>query len=41
MPCWIRKTIRNNVSTILGKLQAADRAEAILRARDAGLAGGA
>jgi DNA-binding NarL/FixJ family response regulator len=35
------KTIRNNVSTILGKLQAADRAEAILRARDAGLAGGA
>lgn len=34
------KTIRNNVSTILGKLQAADRAEAIVRARDAGLGRG-
>ncbi|MGB0100150.1 MAG: response regulator transcription factor [Nocardioides sp.] len=35
------KTVRNNVSTILAKLQAADRAEAIIRARDAGLGGGA
>jgi DNA-binding NarL/FixJ family response regulator len=31
------KTIRNNVSNILTKLHAADRTEAILRARDAGL----
>jgi DNA-binding NarL/FixJ family response regulator len=31
------KTVRNHVSTILHKLQVADRAEAILRARDAGL----
>lgn len=34
------KTVRNNVSTILAKLQATDRAEAIIRARDAGLGGG-
>ena len=33
------KTVRNNVSTILAKLQATDRAEAIIRARDAGLGG--
>lgn len=31
------KTIRNNVSAILAKLQATDRAEIIIRARDAGL----
>lgn len=31
------KTVRNNVSTVFAKLQVADRAEAILRARDAGL----
>lgn len=30
------KTVRNHVSNILGKLQVADRAEAIIRARDAG-----
>ena len=31
------KTVRNNVSNVLTKLQVADRAEAIVRARDAGL----
>lgn len=31
------KTVRNHVSAILGKLQAADRAEAAQQARDAGL----
>jgi len=31
------KTIRNHVSSILSKLQVADRAQAILRAKDAGL----
>ncbi len=31
------KTIRNNVTAILAKLQATDRAEVIIRARDAGL----
>ncbi len=31
------KTVRNNVSNILSKLQVASRAEAIVRARDAGL----
>lgn len=31
------KTVRNQVSTILNKLQVADRAAAIVRARDAGL----
>jgi DNA-binding NarL/FixJ family response regulator len=31
------KTIRNHVSNIFSKLQVADRAEAIIRARDAGL----
>ncbi|WP_420123135.1 response regulator transcription factor [Nakamurella sp.] len=30
------KTVRNNVSTILAKLQAGDRANMIIRARDAG-----
>jgi DNA-binding NarL/FixJ family response regulator len=33
------KTVRNNVSTILAKLQATDRADAMLRAREAGLGG--
>ncbi len=33
------KTVANYVSNILGKLQVADRAEAILRARQAGLGG--
>jgi DNA-binding NarL/FixJ family response regulator len=32
------KTVRNHVSTIFSKLQVASRAEAIIRARDAGLA---
>lgn len=31
------KTVRNNVSSILAKLQATDRAEVIIRGRDAGL----
>jgi DNA-binding NarL/FixJ family response regulator len=31
------KTVRNHVTNILSKLQVADRAEAIIRARDAGL----
>jgi DNA-binding NarL/FixJ family response regulator len=31
------KTVRNNVSSILHKLQVADRAEAIIRAREAGM----
>lgn len=31
------KTVRNHVSTIFNKLQVADRAQAILRAREAGL----
>lgn len=33
------KTIRNHVSNIFGKLQVADRAAAIIRAREAGLGG--
>ena len=33
------KTVRNHVSNILGKLQVSDRAEAIVRARQAGLGG--
>ena len=33
----IQKTVRNHVSNILTKLQVADRAQAIVRARDAGL----
>jgi DNA-binding NarL/FixJ family response regulator len=32
-----QKTVRNNVSNILAKLQVADRAQAIVRARDVGL----
>ncbi len=31
------KTVRNNVSNVFAKLQVADRSEAIVRARDAGL----
>jgi DNA-binding NarL/FixJ family response regulator len=31
------KTVRNNVSSIFAKLQVADRAHAIIRARSAGL----
>jgi DNA-binding NarL/FixJ family response regulator len=31
------KTVRNHVSNILSKLQVADRTEAIIRAREAGL----
>ncbi len=31
------KTVANNVSTILGKLQVVDRIQAVLQARDAGL----
>lgn len=34
------KTVQNHVSNILNKLQVADRAQAILRAREAGLRGG-
>jgi DNA-binding NarL/FixJ family response regulator len=34
------KTVSNYVSTIFNKLQVADRAEAIIRARDAGLGQG-
>jgi DNA-binding NarL/FixJ family response regulator len=34
------KTIRNQVSTIFSKLQVTDRAAAIVKAREAGLAGG-
>jgi DNA-binding NarL/FixJ family response regulator len=34
------KTIRNHVSNIFGKLQVADRAQAIIRAREAGLGKG-
>jgi DNA-binding NarL/FixJ family response regulator len=34
------KTVRNYVSNIFAKLQVADRAEAIIKARDAGLGGG-
>ena len=33
------KTVRNHVSNIFGKLQLAGRAEAIIRARDAGMGG--
>ncbi|WP_222866065.1 LuxR C-terminal-related transcriptional regulator [Micromonospora sp. AP08] len=31
------KTVRNHLSNVLAKLQVADRAQAIVRARDAGL----
>jgi DNA-binding NarL/FixJ family response regulator len=32
-----QKTVRNHVSNIFNKLQVADRAQAIIHARDAGL----
>lgn len=35
--CLSPKTVRNNVSAILAKLQARDRAAAIVTAREAGL----
>ena len=35
-----QKTVRNHVHAVLSKLQAADRADAIVRARDAGLGRG-
>jgi len=35
------KTVRNHVSNIFSKLQVRDRAEAIVRAREAGLGGSA
>ena len=35
------KTVANHISSILAKLQVADRAQAVLRAREAGLGGGA
>lgn len=35
------KTVRNYITEIFSKLQLADRAQAIIRARDAGLGGGA
>jgi DNA-binding NarL/FixJ family response regulator len=35
-----QKTVANNVSAIFTKLQVADRAQAIVRARDAGLGHG-
>jgi DNA-binding NarL/FixJ family response regulator len=31
------KTVRNHVANICGKLQVADRAQAVIRAREAGL----
>jgi DNA-binding NarL/FixJ family response regulator len=34
-----QKTVRNHVSNILSKLEVADRAQAIVRAREAGLGG--
>ena len=34
------KTVRNNISSIFAKLQVADRAHAIIRARSAGLGSG-
>lgn len=36
-PSLSPKTIRNNVSAVLAKLQVADRTQAVLRAREAGL----
>jgi DNA-binding NarL/FixJ family response regulator len=32
------KTVRNHITNIFSKLQVADRAQAIIKARDAGLA---
>lgn len=38
-PVLSPKTVRNHASNIASKLQVADRAEAIIRAREAGLGG--
>ncbi|MGN6301344.1 MAG: response regulator [Angustibacter sp.] len=38
--CLSQKTVRNHVHAVLTKLQAADRAQAIVQARDAGLGRG-
>ncbi len=35
--CLSPKTVRNHISNVFSKLHVADRAEAIVRARDAGL----
>jgi DNA-binding NarL/FixJ family response regulator len=35
--CLSLKTVRNHVSNIFSKLQVADRAQAVVRAREAGL----
>ena len=35
--CLSPKTVRNHISNVFAKLHVADRAEAIVRARDAGL----
>jgi DNA-binding NarL/FixJ family response regulator len=32
------KTVRNHITSIFSKLQVADRAQAVIKARDAGLA---
>ncbi|WP_410590923.1 response regulator [Amycolatopsis sp. lyj-23] len=37
--CLSPKTVRNHISNVFAKLHVADRAEAIVRARDAGLGG--
>jgi DNA-binding NarL/FixJ family response regulator len=37
--CLSPKTVRNHVSSILSKLHVADRAQAMVRARQAGLGG--
>jgi DNA-binding CsgD family transcriptional regulator len=34
------RTVRNHLSTILAKLRVADRSQAIVRVREAGLGGG-
>ncbi|MCW2770194.1 MAG: two component LuxR family transcriptional regulator [Aeromicrobium sp.] len=38
-PFLSEKTVRNRVSDVLAKLQARTRAEAVARARDAGIGG--